>query len=193
MEYAKRKVPHSMRQTKGCRGQIAQVDIEQLTMATQGPRFGSAKTPASKHTVVIRFQPGKKVIVVQTQGTSGQRVGAKRALARINPARSSPYALDLIRHLLSEQLPGYEPTLLGKHIATLKPFKNGGSQAIRLPASEAAGVVGWEVEKLEDGRLILQPIREKKSAADLLRRFAALKVDLFPEGREAMEFPERDW
>lgn len=88
---------------------------------------------------------------------------------------------------------GLEAFLHAEYIATLKSFKNGGSQAIRLPASEAAGVAEWVVERLDDGRLILKPIREKKSGADLLRGLAALKVDLFPEGREAMEFPEREW
>lgn len=83
--------------------------------------------------------------------------------------------------------------LHGQFLATAKPFKTGGSQAIRLPASEAAGVLEWTIEKLEDGRLILNPHREKKMASDLLRRFAALNVDLFPEGREALDFPERNW
>lgn len=81
--------------------------------------------------------------------------------------------------------------LHGSVLGVVKPFRNGGSQAIRLPASEAAGVAEWVIERLADGRLLLNPVREKKTAGDLLRRFAGLKADLFPQGREPLDIPER--
>lgn len=194
MENVKRKGTPPVRQEGRC-GTIVQVDIPQQATATTGIRHRHAKIATNKQpkqSVVIRVKSGKKVILVQTKGSSGHRFSSMRADTGRFLAKKPTYALDILKHWLSEQFKD-NTAPLGKHIATLKPFKNGGSQAIRLPASEAAGVVGWEVEKLEDGRLILEPIKEKKSAADLLRRFAALKVDLFPEGREAMAFPEREW
>jgi len=78
-------------------------------------------------------------------------------------------------------------------LGVVKPFRNGGSLAIRLPASETSGIAEWVIERLEDGRLLLEPVREKKTAGDLLRRFAALKADWFPEGRESLELKERKW
>lgn len=195
MDHVKRKGAPPVRQTGRC-GKGSLVDIALPLPAGQqtGSRHRVTKKGISKQLQGARRMADKRVILKLTGDRRGPMLVFLKSTSSEAIAKASRAAFEMI-YGIQEQVSGDLPLIQvhGKRIAKVRQFKNGGSQAIRLPASEAAGVVAWEVERLDDGRLILEPIRERKSAADLLRKFAALKVDLFPEGREAMEFPERGW
>jgi len=70
-----------------------------------------------------------------------------------------------------------------------KAFKNGNSQAVRIPAELAYDSTDIELEIVRIGdRIIIEPVAQ--SPGELLRKMKALP-DFMPEGRENDEQEER--
>ena len=74
---------------------------------------------------------------------------------------------------------------------TTKAFKNGNSQAIRIPAALAYARtdIDLEIERLGD-EIRIRPAR--RSLSGVLSKFAALSPDFMQEGREDQEQAERE-
>ncbi|SEK29981.1 antitoxin [Xaviernesmea oryzae] len=75
---------------------------------------------------------------------------------------------------------------------TTRLFKNGNSQAVRIPADLAypQSDVELEIERVGD-ELRIRPSRP--SLANVLEIFASFSPDFMAEGRGDMEQKERDW
>ena len=72
-----------------------------------------------------------------------------------------------------------------------KAFKNGNSQAIRIPADLAYERTDLDLEIERHGdELRIRPAR--RSLAGVLSKFAAFSADFMPEGREGHAQAERD-
>ena len=74
---------------------------------------------------------------------------------------------------------------------TTKLFRNGNSQAVRIPAdlSYGAGQVEMLIERIGD-ELRIRPARQ--SLADLMERFARFSPDFMAQGRDCHDQRERD-
>ena len=74
---------------------------------------------------------------------------------------------------------------------TTKLFRNGNSQAVRIPAdlSYDAGQVEMLIERVGD-ELRIRPARQ--SLAGLMERFARFSPDFMAQGRESHSQRERD-
>jgi len=79
----------------------------------------------------------------------------------------------------------------GLHMQATKAFKNGNSQAIRIPAALAYARtdIDLEIERLGD-EIRIRPAR--RSLAGVLSKFAAFAPDFMQEGREDQEQAERE-
>lgn len=74
---------------------------------------------------------------------------------------------------------------------TTKLFKNGNSQAVRIPAEMAYKNTGMTLEIEREGDEIrIRPVR--RNLGGVLRKFAALSPDVLPGGREPQEQAERE-
>lgn len=74
---------------------------------------------------------------------------------------------------------------------TTRVFKNGNSQAVRIPADLAYERSDIELEIERDGDEIrIRPLR--RSLADVLSKFANFSPDFMAEGRGNQEQTERD-
>lgn len=74
---------------------------------------------------------------------------------------------------------------------TTRVFKNGNSQAVRIPADLAYDRTDLEFEIERHGdELRIRPMR--RSLAGVMSKFAAFSPDLFPNGRGDQEQTERD-
>ena len=79
----------------------------------------------------------------------------------------------------------------GLHLQATKAFKNGNSQAIRIPAALAFARtdIDLEIERLGD-EIRIRPAR--RSLSGVLSKFAAFSPDFMQEGREDQEQVERE-
>ena len=79
----------------------------------------------------------------------------------------------------------------GLHVQATKAFKNGNSQAIRIPAAlaYASTDIDLEIERLGD-EIRIRPAR--RSLSGVLSKFAAFSPDFMQEGREDQEQAERE-
>ena len=79
----------------------------------------------------------------------------------------------------------------GLHVQATKAFKNGNSQAIRIPAALAYARtdIDLEIERLGD-ELRIRPAR--RSLSGVLSKCAAFSPDFMQEGREDQEQAERE-
>ena len=77
------------------------------------------------------------------------------------------------------------------HLQATKAFKNGNSQAIRIPAALAYARtdIDLEIERLGD-EIRIRPAR--RSLSGVLSKFAAFSPDFMQEGREDQEQAERE-
>lgn len=74
---------------------------------------------------------------------------------------------------------------------TTKVFKNGNSQAVRIPADLAYERTDMELEIVRDGDEIrIRPVR--RSLSGVLSKFAQFSPDFMAEGRGEQEQEERD-
>ncbi|MQA41669.1 antitoxin [Rugamonas aquatica] len=74
---------------------------------------------------------------------------------------------------------------------TTKAFKNGNSQAVRIPAelAYARTDITLEIERIGD-ELRIRPVR--RSLAGVLKKFARFSPDFMAEGRGPQEQSERE-
>ena len=79
----------------------------------------------------------------------------------------------------------------GLQVQATKAFKNGNSQAIRIPAALAYARtdIDLEIERLGD-EIRIRPAR--RSLSGVLSKFAAFSPDFMQEGREDQEQAERE-
>ena len=79
----------------------------------------------------------------------------------------------------------------GLHVQATKAFKNGNSQAIRIPAALAYARtdIDLEIERLGD-EIRIRPAR--RSLSGVLSKFAAFSPDFMQEGRQDQEQAERE-
>lgn len=74
---------------------------------------------------------------------------------------------------------------------TTKAFKNGNSQAVRIPADIAYDRTDMDLEIEREGDEIrIRPAR--RSLSGVLTKFASFSKDFMAEGREDQEQSERD-
>lgn len=79
---------------------------------------------------------------------------------------------------------------MGAGMRTTRVFKNGNSQAVRIPADLAYDRTDleFEIERLGD-ELRIRP--KRRSLAGLMSKLAAFSPDLFPNGRGSQEQADR--
>lgn len=75
-------------------------------------------------------------------------------------------------------------------IAHSKTFRNGNSEAVRLPKDMGFGI-GTEVQLVKDGNSVIIRAKPKYTGRDLVEALRALPKPSRIQEREPIEFPER--